>query len=43
MDRMQYQGDKLDAQLNAMFAEYRIGMPRSGAERGLHAGDVEAH
>jgi len=27
MDRMHDQGDKLDAQLNAMFAEYRMSCP----------------
>ena len=27
MDRMQHQGDKLDARLNAMFAEYRAACP----------------
>jgi hypothetical protein len=27
MDRMQHQGDKFDAQLNAMFAEYRAACP----------------
>ena len=27
MDRMQDQGDKLDAQLSAMFAEYRMACP----------------
>lgn len=27
MDRMHHQGDKLDAQLSAMFAEYRMACP----------------